>query len=243
MMETIDLSKTIVLGHDLKPVPHENIDEALQSIEDMTNSYDLVGPAKQIPSSTARTSSSCTRETISQNTQYSLESSFINGPAFFPKKTGLSIQITMHDPQHRRYRRFDTETKAALLPVWASLIPVFAKSVLMRAKACSETLDPSAKHQVLSSSYEAWATMGFPEHARINSSLPSPLGPGYIHFFIDEHKWRHVEHHFLMNLPSVLCLRSVSENAVKIVPLKIPVPIDMDPVEKMSLLAKYATKQ
>lgn len=239
MISPIDLSHTIVVGPDLRPVSSERLDQAIQSINDMCNSYDLVGPLRQIPTSTATTSSSCSRDKISQTTRYSLESTFIAGPAFFPKKAGLCLQVTLHDPAHRNSRQFDRENGKALLPYWASLIPVFTKNVLARAKECNETIAPEAKHQVLSSSYETWAAMGFPENARISSSFPGPLGAGFAHLFIDEHKWRHAEHHFLLNLPWALCLQSVSETCVKITPLKISVPTELDPIEKMALLAKY----
>ena len=239
MISPIDLSHTIVVGPDLKPVSHERLDQAIQSINDMCNSYDLVGRLRQIPALTATTSSSCSRDKISQTTRYSLESTFITGPTFFPRKAGLNLQVILHDPAHRISRQFGRVNRQALLPYWASLIPVFTKSVLARAKDCSETITPEARRQVLSSSYETWAAMGFPKNARINSSFPGPLGAGYAHLFIDDHKWRHVEHHFLMNLPWALCLQSVSDTFVRITPLKISVPTELDPIEKMALLAKY----
>lgn len=237
--KTIDLSQVFVVGHDLRPVPHEMIDKALQAIEDMSNSYDLVGPARQIPSSASHISSSCTRETISQTVCYSLESTFIRGDPFFPKSSGLNLKVTLHDPQPRAKRHTSFKSKDVLLPYWASLIPIFAKSVLLRAKECSEGICPDDKDRALSSAYEAWARMNFPKNARITSSFPSPLGNGYSHLFIDDHKWRHIEHHFLANIPYALCLQNVSDTVVNITPLKILVPTDMDPIEKMALLAKY----
>ena len=241
-----DLSGLLVLGKDLKPVPAEDLANALHSLRQLMQSYDRVGPAGQIPASTSTTSSSCERESFATTTVYSLATNFIGGEVFFPKQIHLNIRVFMDDIATRPTRRHPPGKKSKrahvrhdLLPYWASLLPIFAKSVLEQAMRCRDPLAPFAAHEARTYGYECWGRFDFPENVKINTTFPSSMSSGFSSLYVDGSQWRRIDHPPASTLPQALCLTSSGPSLITIRPLHLEIPLDMDPIERMALLARY----
>ena len=243
------VSGVIVLGADLKPVPDILLDHASETILQFHSYLEEKGYQGQIPTQTSLSSSTCNRTSESRVTTYSVSNQFISKRDGNPEQVYSIIEIIYRDCDPRadrsteRVRRHNPlYANSYNLPYWSSLLSVFARAVLKHSKESRATLAGAFLNDAYACGYEVWANADFDKKAEIETTLPGPLSNGDVFFQIPERYSRQTRLDKNIHLPPAVCLkilRSPCYSKVTISPLTISVPLDLDPIDRMALMAKY----